>query len=206
MSDFRDNLRRILANRHGPEAGALFHKLLEQTHRRVRWLSSHRCHGLFSESEQEEIIGDVMYQLMEGGLVRFRGETPAELHAFVRTIADRTTWRAADRRIREREIVERVHIEMDARWTSRTSSTPDRFVDWVAESPLSEKDRTYLRALIQAGSKAELARRDGISRAAVTQRVQRIRDRIAALEPGDRASHEGWMLREASQALDSQAG
>ena len=63
----------------------------------------------------------------------------------------------------------------------------------VAESPLSEADQAYLRQLLAAGSKAELARRAGVSRAAVTQRVQRIRRRVAELAPRERSSHEVWL-------------
>ena len=60
-------------------------------------------------------------------------------------------------------------------------------------------------SLLEAGSKAALARRVGVSRAAVTQRVQRIRQRIDALSGHDRMAHDVWMTQEARHALEATA-
>jgi hypothetical protein len=205
MAHFSTALRRILANRHSPEATAFFHELLGHIHRRVSWTASRQCSGLLSTSEHEEIIGDVLYHLMEGGLTGFRGESLPELLSYVRTICDRTTWRAARRRLKERQIVERVYAELDPRWQARHPPSPDRLVDWTAESPLSDQDRGYLQKLLRSGSKAALAKQDGVSRAAVTQRIQRIRHRLGQLEASARETHEAWLHQEARRALAQQA-
>jgi hypothetical protein len=205
MSVFQDNLRRTLANRHSPEAAALFQTLLEAVHKRVAYLVATRCRGALGTTDIEEILGEVLYQLMEGALARFRGESLPELLGFVRTITDRTTWRAAQRKARERRVVEQVHDDSDARWTGQPEAAPDRLVEFTPPSPLPEADQNYLLALLRAGSKAALAEHDGVSRAAVTQRIQRIRARIDALPSKQRASHEAWMERQARGVLDEEA-
>ena len=86
---------------------------------------------------------------------------------------------------------------------SRSALTrPGQLVRIVPDLPLSEKDEQYLRALLEAGSKAELARRRSLSRAAVTQRVQRIRKRIDALQPQQRMAVDAWLQQAAREALD----
>lgn len=200
------NLRRILADRHSPEAAALFQTLLDFVERRVAYQARTRCRGLLAEADQEEVIGDVLFQLMEGALMRFRGQTMAELHGFVRTMTDRTAIRRAQRRLRERETVADLRDAQDATWARRSHTGPDDQVDFGAPSPLDETDQQYLRELIAAGSKAELARNQGVSRAAVTQRIARIRARIAALTPPRRAAHEAWLQRTASEVLDLEDG
>lgn len=203
--EFRSDLRRILADRHSPEAGVLFRKLLEFTERRVQHLARTRCRGLLSQADQEELIGEVLFKLMEGALARFRGETIAELHAYVRTMTDRMATRRAQRRLLERETVADLRDQRDTRWAPETQAAPDDHVDFDAPSPLDEADRAYLTELVQAGSKAELARRANVSRAAVTQRVARIKARIDALAPSQRAVHEAWLQRVATEALDEAA-
>lgn len=205
MTAFQDNLRRTLANRHSPEAGALFQTLLEHVHRRVSYLGSTRCQGLLGESEMEEIIGEVLYQLMDGALTRFRGESLPELLGFVRTMSDRATWRAAQRKLKERRVVERVHDDHDARWVGQPEPSPDRLIEFMPPSPLSEADQGYLLALLRAGGKAALAEHHGVSRAAVTQRIQRILGRIDDLPEKQRASHEAWLQRQARGVLDEEA-
>jgi hypothetical protein len=203
MEDFNTNLRRVLADRHSPEATALFRTLLGYIGRRVTAVANGRCRGLLSESDIEEIAGEVLFQLMQGGLARFRGESMPELIGFVRTMCDRTTWRAAQRRARERDAVAEFRNTDDDAWTP--SAIRSDVVEFEARSPLSEADQTYLAELISAGSKAELARRAGVSRAAVTQRIRRIQDRIAQLAPRDRGAHDAWMKQTAHDVLESRA-
>ncbi len=206
MSDFQNSLRRILADRHSPEAAALFQSLLEFTHNRVRRLSRGRCRGLLTESEAEEVLGEVLYQLMRGGLARFRGESMPELLGFVRTTTDRTAWRIAERNLRERDAVATFATEQNENWTPSAARRAEDSVDFEANSPLPKHDRTYLTELLRAGSKAELARQAGVSRAAVTQRVRRIRDRIDSMSRRDRQSHEAWIHQAAQGVLFEQAG
>lgn len=202
MSDLRDSLRRILADRHSPEAAALFQTLLRYVHRRVSLLAQVRCEGLLGEADQEEVLAEVLYQLMSGALARFRGETLPELLGFVKVMTDRTAWRVAERKLRERNAVERVTNDHDARWTRHPGPAPDAGFELTPDSPLPADDQRYLVALLQAGSKAELARVAGVSRAAVTQRIQRIQERIASLPTRDRASHEAWMQHQAAAIID----
>lgn len=203
MSDLQDSLRRILADRHSPEAAALFQTLLRYMHRRVGVLAHVQCDGLLGEADQEEVLAEVLYQLMSGALARFRGETMPELFGFVRVMTDRTAWRVAERKLRERSAVERLAADDDARWTRRPAPSPDAGFELTPDSPLAADDQRYLTALLQAGSKAELARVTGVSRAAVTQRIQRIQERIRSLGPRERASHEAWMQQQASVILDA---
>jgi hypothetical protein len=78
---------------------------------------------------------------------------------------------------------------------------PDAQSERVARSPLTESDQAYLIELLQAGSKAELARRAGVSRAAVTQRVQRIHSRVRELATQDRIQHEVWLEQAARRVV-----
>jgi hypothetical protein len=194
-------LRRVLANRHGPEAAALFQTLLRYIDKRVALQIRTRCHGLLSDTDHEELVGEVLYQLMRGGLARFRGDTMPELIGFVRTATDRITWRAADKRLRERDAVAAVQAADDTPWTRDTVRAEAHAVEITAASPLSDDDQDYLRELLFAGSKAELARRREVSRAAVTQRIQRIRDRLNALPAPARAAHEAWLHALAAETL-----
>lgn len=202
MAPLHLDLRRVLADRHGPEAAAVFRTLLGFVARRVEHLARARCGGLLTDADKEEIIGEVLFRLMDGALARFRGETMAELFAFVRTMADRTATRRAQRRLRERNTVADLATAPDGRWVQLPMPGPDNAVDFAQPSPLDHGDQTYLTELLRAGSKAELARRQGVSRAAVTQRVARIRDRIAQLPARQRAAHEAWMQRRAQDVLE----
>lgn len=191
--EFRMALRRIAANRHAPEAAALYKVLFDYTTGRIRRISPRLR---LSSCEQEEIVGEVLLQLMKGGLATFRGGSLPELLAFVRTITDRLAWKRVRRRDRERNALDTAGVDgMDA-WTGESPRPPNE-VELDVESPLSEKDQNYLYDLLRAGSKAEYARRSNVSRAAVTQRVQRIMARIAELEPQQRMAHEVWLTHTA---------
>ncbi len=192
----------LLANRGTPEAAALFDVLLRYIHKRVLKVSR-TCGGHLSASRQEELVADVLLQLMDGGLARFKGGSLPELLGFVRTISDRSTWRAVRKFERERNALSDAGVQNMDRWTG-SSPRPDT-LELVPDSPLSENDQAYLLKLLLAGSKAELARNAGVSRAAVTQRVQRIRQRIEALSPHDRMAHDVWMKQEARHALEATA-
>ena len=199
MAEFSDQLRALLADRHSPEAAALFQTLLKYCHKRVCQSSAY-SRGQLPIAVVEEICGDVLYQLMSGGLAQFRGESLPELIGFVRVITDRTTWRIVKRRDRERLALDEVGEEP---WTSQLPR-PDQ-LEVEVDSPLPVQDRDYLIELLAAGSKAELARRNGVSRAAVTQRVQRIRKRVAGLTPQQRMAHEAWLNRRARLAVEHEA-
>ena len=86
MSDFRDMLGRVLANRHSPEAGAFYRTLLEYIHRRVSMRARMRWRGLLTDSEVEEIVADVLLALMTRSLSSFHGDSMPELIGYVRTI------------------------------------------------------------------------------------------------------------------------
>lgn len=199
--DLRRQLRLLLSDRHSLEAKAMFEVLSRYAHRRVSVVSRH-CGNALSEGEQEEVVGEVLLQLMQGSLVAFRGETLPELLGFVRTIADRTAWRLIRRRDRERSL-----LHTDGRivedWTA-TLPRPDAHLEVVPDSPLPDNDQAYLIELLQAGSKAEYARRSGVSRAAVTQRVQRIRHRISELPAMDRMAHDVWLNQAARRVLETE--
>ena len=80
---------------------------------------------------------------------------------------------------------------MIADWNGSTSS-PDAGVELSQTNPLNPQDTAYLEELFSAGSQAGLARRTGVSRAAVTQRIQRIRARIQAMGPDKQLEVEVW--------------
>ena len=197
--DVRRQLRLLLSDRRAPEARALFELLTRYVHRRVAAVSRH-CGGALSLSEQEEVVADVLVQLLQGSLASFRGETLPELFGFVRTISDRTTWRIVRRRDRERALLQSEAVELVEDWSARLPA-PDANSERVASSPLSDADQTYLLSLLEAGSKAELARRAGVSRAAVTQRVQRIRRRVSELATNAKLQHEVWLTQAARRVV-----
>lgn len=186
---FRDQLQRIAANRHSPEAAALYKVLFDYTNGRIRRISPRLR---LSTCEQEEIVGEVLLQLMMGGLASFRGNSLPELLGFVRTITDRFAWKRVRSRDRERVALDSAGVDGMDSWTGQAPASPAD-VELHVDSPLEDKDQSYLLDLFRAGSKAEYARRAGVSRAAVTQRVQRIKDRIADLAPGERMAHEVWV-------------
>lgn len=199
---FRRQLRLLLADRSSPEAAAMFQVLMKYAHKRVISVSM-RCGNKLPHSRQEELVADILLQLMDGGLARFRGGSLPELLGFVRTIADRTTWRAVRSTEREQNALAEGDGELARRWSSKPKAPDELEID--AETPLSETDQAYLIALMQAGSKAELARTAGVSRAAVTQRVQRILSRVEALPKGQRMAHEVWMQQTARMVLEEAA-
>jgi len=190
--DVRPGIRMLLADRHSPEAQALYLRLARYIHSRVQRRCSGRYCGVLGSAEQEELVAEVLYLLMSGALARFEGHTVASLLAFVRTIADRTVGHAARARIRERDALDgEVGAEVKA-WNAAMPH-PDSTVHVVPESPFTEQDQGYLVALFSAGTKAEYARLNGVSRAAVTQRVQRIRLRIERMEQAERSRAEAWL-------------
>jgi len=194
-------LRRILANRHGPEAAALFRTLHGLVQRRAASLVRSRYRDVLGDADVDEIVAEVLFALMEGALGRFRGEHIGQLHAFVRTITDRTAARRVQRYVRERDVVSDLTVREEASFARSPAPAPDAHAEIDAISPLDQADRAYLQALVRAGSKAELARRQDVSRAAVTQRIRRIRKRIEDLEPRHRARHDAWMEQIARDAL-----
>lgn len=194
---FREQLARISANRHSPEASALYKVLFEYITKRVRRKASS---GRLSNGEQEEVVSDVLLTLMKGSLASFRGGSLPELLAFVRTISDRSVWRVVRKRERERVALETAGVEGMDRWTGAPPKPTDS-VEVLGETPLSEVDQAYLVELLRAGSKAEYARRAGVSRAAVTQRVKRISARIEALSAQDKVAHQVWLEQRASAVL-----
>ncbi|MCP4808428.1 MAG: hypothetical protein GY913_06030 [Proteobacteria bacterium] len=196
MTELQKNLRLLLADRHGPETRAFYGQLLGYIDRRARltWRSCYR--DLISEAEVEEAVAEVLKLLMCGALTRFRGESLGELFGFVRTITDRCIWRLAQKNLRERRVLEGDGAEAAEGWFG-TVRGPSELVDHVPDVPLSEADQAFLIALVGAESKVEYSRQNGVSRAAVTQRVQRIRKRIAQLEPRDRGAVDVWLHMQA---------
>ena len=201
IPDLRKQLRLLVSDRHSSEARALFDVLCRYVHRRVSIVSRH-CGNALAESEQEEAVGDVLLQLMQGSLAAFRGETLPELLGFVRTITDRTTWRIVRRRDRERSLLQ-LESGIVEDWTA-AMPRPDANVEVVPDSPLPPNDQDYLMELLRAGSKAELARKNGVSRAAVTQRVQRIQNRVAELSAMARSTHEVWLNQAARHVVETE--
>jgi len=197
--DIRGQLRLLLSNRRSPEARAIFEVLMRYTHKRVAAVSRHSA-GSLSRTVQEEVVSEVILQLMQGSMAAFRGETLPELLGFVRTIADRTTWRTIRRRDRERSLLQTEAVDLIEEWSARLPA-PDANGERVTTSPLPDADCNYLVDLLKAGSKAELARRAGVSRAAVTQRVQRIRGRVLELAAQDRIQHDVWLTQVARRVV-----
>ena len=83
--------------------------------------------------------------------------------------------------------------------------TPEQALVTIPESPLQEADTSYLLGLIQAGSQAAYARQQAVSRAAVTQRIQRIRKRIQALKEADQTTMRIWMSQRIQHRMHMQA-
>jgi hypothetical protein len=201
MSDLQDQIRRLTANRHSAEARALFLTLIKYVDHRTKAVARNTCSDVMMPSDLEDVVSDVMLQLMSGTLAQFRGQTLPELFAFVRTISDRRLWRVARQRLRERKTIEAMGFEV----TTQRTKAPDENVVIVPDVPLSAQDEEYLQALLRAGSKANFARQSSLSRAAVTQRVQRIRTRIAALAPQQRMAVDAWLHHTAREVLEEEA-
>ncbi|MGB0638982.1 MAG: hypothetical protein ACPGTU_06605 [Myxococcota bacterium] len=190
--DIRVGLDQLLANRHTPEARGMYMTLARYTHRRVDLTSGRRYSDILSTVDREEIVGEVILQLMSGALARFQGNTIAELLAFVRTISDRMVGHAARKRIRERNTLAGEMGDEVRSWMGEEMA-PDQAVRMDQVCPLSEEDADYLTALFMAGSRANLAHERGISRAAVTQRLNRIRNRIDALPSKHQINARNWV-------------
>lgn len=199
MTELTYQLQDLLADRHTQESRALFELLLKYVNRRVRSAAWRCCRGVFGESELDEIVSDVLLQLMTSALARFRGETTGEMLAFVRTVADRSLWRAARKVQRERQAIHTDERVIRA-WNAEIPS-PEDLVRLVPDSPLSDTDEAYLRGLLAAGSKVAFARETGVSRAAVTQRVKRIQTRIAKLADGEQLAVDAWLHQAAHEVL-----
>lgn len=195
-------LERVLVDRHAPEARAFYAHLLGGIDARARsvWRS---CYAdLLSPEEIDEVVSDVLQRLVRNALARFRGDTEGELWAFVRTVTDRCVWHRAQRKLRERRLLRSDLPALDAEWLSGGSATgeePD--MEHLQAVALNERDQTFLVELMDAASKAEYARRHNVSRAAVTQRVQRIRERIDALRPREQEAVDAWLHVAARQVL-----
>jgi hypothetical protein len=190
--DIRASLDQLLANRHTPEARGMYMTLARYTHRRVDLTSGRRYSDILSKVDREEIVGEVILQLMSGALGRFQGSTVAELLAFVRTISDRMVGHAARKRIRERNTLAGEMGDEVRSWMGQQAA-PDQAVRMNQVCPLTEEDADYLTALFAAGSRADLARDKGISRAAVTQRLNRIRNRIDAMPSKHQINARNWV-------------
>ncbi len=195
MSDqpnIRPALNQLLANRHTGEAKALYTTLARYAHRRVENTARRRYSDVLAPPDREDLVAEVLYQLMSGALARFQGKTTGELLAFVRTISDRHVNHAAHKRIRERNTLAGEVGDTVRDWVSREPS-PEETVRMAVECPLSEEDEQYLTALFISGSRADLARSRGISRAAVTQRLTRIKNRIDALPHRQQSDAKVWI-------------
>lgn len=192
MSEMQVTLNLLLADRNGPEARAFLERLLIYTDQRCRSVGRACYRDLLSDQELEEVVAEVIKRLLTGALARFRGDSLGELLAFVRTITDRCLWQRAQRSLRERRLLEGPVGDELREWHSDRLS-PEPMPDLLAEVPLSDQDQEFLRELVVAMSKAEYARRHGVSRAAVTQRVQRVRARIDALNARDQAAVNAWL-------------
>ena len=196
-ADFIDALGALQTDPSRPEAIRLYGQLEDFVKGRVYRLGRRRYSDLLSESTLEEIISEVLYQLLSGALQRFRGTSLPEVLGFARTIADRTLWRTARRRIRERETLSERQEDI-LQW-SAGSPRPDQMIIAIPQSPLCDADTGYLLSLLEAGSHAILARTLGVSRAAVTQRVQRIQRRIAQLTPDQQDVARSWLRQSAAR-------
>jgi hypothetical protein len=195
----RPQLDLLLSNRHSPEARQLYIMLARYIDKRVGRTSRVRYSDVLTQADRDEIVGDVVLQLMSGALARLRGDTIGELLAFVRIICDRIVGHAARKRIRERDTLVGKAREEIASWTA-ASPQPDQVIHFVPDTPLSEQDADYLKTLLVVGSQAALARTHGVSRAAVTQRLHRIRDRIAAMDPKGQDATRAWVQAMAAHA------
>lgn len=195
----RPALEELLSNRHTIEARGLYTTLARYAHRRVEATARRRYSDVLSAPDREELVAEVLYQLMSGALARFQGHSTGELLAFVRTISDRHVNHAAHRRIRERDTLAGEMGDTVRGWIG-TEPTPEESIRLVPNCPLSEDDERYLTALFRSGSRADLARVRGISRAAVTQRLTRIKSRIDSLPHRAKSDAEVWIQELANRS------
>jgi hypothetical protein len=195
-ADLQLGLRALLGDRHGPQARALFVTLSKYIERRVFAFVRSRAADIIGDGEMDELVGEVLFQLMAGSLAQFRGGSLPELLAFVRTVTDRFLWRTARQRLKERTALE----QMGDLTAGLAPERADETILLAVDPSIDARDREYLEALLQVGSKAAFARKVGVSRAAVTKRVDRIRARIAALPPLERQAAEAWLVQAARVA------
>ena len=200
MSELQAALQLLMADRHSAEARQFFERLLRYIEARAGSVTRTAWSDLLSPEEVEEVVAEVLKRLMTGALTRFRGDSLGELFAFVRTVTDRCVWQRAQRRLRERRLLQGPASEEVLAWFGE-DAMPQEIIERVPEVPLNEADQGFLRELIASSSKAEYARRQGVSRAAVTQRVQRVMARIEALSPKDQAAVASWMRLTARETL-----
>lgn len=192
LTSIRPALEELLSNRHTIEARGLYTTLARYAHRRVERTARRRYNDVLSAPDREELVAEVLYQLMSGALARFQGHSTGELLAFVRTISDRHVNHAAHRRIRERDTLAGEMGDTVRGWVGK-EPTPEESIRLVPDCPLSKDDEDYLIALFRSGSRADLARDRGISRAAVTQRLTRIKSRIDSLPHTGKSDAEVWI-------------
>ena len=192
QTNIRPALEQLLCNRHTPEARGLYTTLARYAHRRVETIARRRFSDVLGAPDREELVADVLLQLMSGALARFQGSTVAELLAFVRTISDRLVGHSAFKKIRERDTLAGEVGDHVREWIS-VEQRPDEAVRLVPNCPLTQEDADYLEALFTSGSRADLARDMGISRAAVTQRISRIKNRIESLPLLKRSAAKAWI-------------
>jgi hypothetical protein len=204
MEDFQHQLQQLQSNRRSPEARAFYLSILRYVERRVQAVWRQRYRDLLGQTDLEEVVADVGMRLMTGALARFRGNTPAELYAYVRTISDRSLGKVVRKRLRERDALQEVSNDQAADMLGSLPA-PDQAAEVTAACPLTERDQAYLLRLMAAGSKAEYARQHDQSRAAVTRMVQRIQCRIDALAHDERVAVDVWMHQQAREVLEAQA-
>jgi hypothetical protein len=204
MEDFQHQLQQLQSNRRSPEARAFYLSILRYVERRVQAVWRQRYRDLLGQTDLEEVVADVGMRLMTGALARFRGQTPAELYAYVRTITDRSLGKVVRKRLRERDALQEVSHDQAADMLGSLPA-PDQGAEVDASCPLAERDQAYLLRLMVAGSKAEYARQHDQSRAAVTRMVQRIQSRIEALAHDERVAVEVWLHQQAREVLEEQA-
>jgi len=202
MTPVREQIQALLADRRSPEARAFLLATLGYVERRVGVLRNRRYGDLLGPVDAEEIVAEVGMRLLNGALARFRGSDLPELLAYVRTITDRCTGRLARRHLREHRASQDL-LDVLAAQTGVGPARPDAEVD--APCPFTERDQAYLVALLEAGSRAEYARLQGQSRAAVTRMVQRIRERIEALTTDQRIAAEVWLEQRAREVVAHRA-
>ena len=190
--NIRPALLQLLANRHTPEARGLYMTLAKYAHRRVENTSRRRFSDVLAAPDREELVAEVLLQLMSGALARFQGHSVGELLAFVRTISDRLVNHSAFKRIRERNTLAGEMGDHVREWMHHEPS-PEDAIRLSPKCPFNEEDAHYLTALFASGSRADLARDRGVSRAAVTQRITRIKTRISALPAFEQRAAKAWV-------------
>lgn len=204
MSRFQENLRALLVDRNRPEAQAFFLALMQYVDHKATALWSRRWSDVLDVSEREEVVGQVMVELLSGALARFEGETLGQLYAYVRTITERSLLASARNRLKARQLAIHPELRQAERWGT-AASAPDAFTEDISDNPLSPQEQGYLIGLLQAGGQAEYARQQGVTRAAVTLRLQRIRQRVEAMQVHEQHAVHAWCERVAEQVEFAQA-